>query len=489
MFRADDDGRCRPGDRLIRSADRRAAAEDLPPVLAITAPDDPDWVVSTFVSGAPRTVTAENKGTFTETWDGLDDNFMPVPPGNYGVKGIFMPAEVWQPDGKFHSLRANYLGGPNALMPKRGLREQGPFIKGDQCAPGMGDIAVGPDGVAIFYWKFLENAENAYRVDLNLPLGPEQLLGGFGSGGTGGGDYATTDGRTVWCVAPSDALVHLDGWEGRFIYPPFRYRADQKPFGSDNMIRRNVTLTAGLVTGLAAWQPDASSTALLFVAERGRMVVVDKYNNLDIYAESPKERVNLLRVLNGDTAVELSRVPVAEPTALVVANDRLYLLEKRDGGFTVRHGKPPADGKLDAVTWTKPLPLTGLRDPRDLAVDSLGNYYVADAAINHILCFAADGKLERTLGRLERQPEGGYDPNSFMEPIRAAASVNGHPTASSFTTGATASAPTTASPSTRNHRSISICPGPTTPSSAIASTMHPAHGRSKRSGTTSTPPA
>ena len=150
--------------------------------LAITAPDDPDWVVSTFVSGAPRTVTAENKGTFTETWDGLDDNFMPVPPGDYGVKGIFMPAEVWQPDGTFHTLRANYLGGPNALMPKRGLREQGPFIKGDQCAPGMGDIAVGPDGVAIFYWKFLENAENAYRVDLNLPLGPKQLLGGFGSG-------------------------------------------------------------------------------------------------------------------------------------------------------------------------------------------------------------------------------------------------------------------------------------------------------------------
>jgi hypothetical protein len=386
--------------------------------LAITAPDDPDWVVSTFVSGTPRTVTAENKGMFTETWDGLDDNFMPVPPGDYGVKGIFMPAEVWQPDGKFHTLRANYLGGPNALMPKRGLREQGPFIKGDQCAPGMGDIAVGPDGVAIFYWKFLENAENAYRVDLNLPLGPEQLLGGFGSGGTGGGDYATTDGTTVWCVAPSDALVHLDGWEGRFIYPPFLYRADQKPFGSDNMIRRNVTLTTGLVTGIAAWRPDAAAPALLFVAERGRMVVVDQYNNLDIYAESPTERVNVLRTLNGDSAAELSRLPVAEPTALVVANDRLYLLEKRDGGFTVRHGKPPADGKLDAVTWTKPLPLTGLRDPRDLAVDSLGNCYVADAAINHVLCFAANGKFERTLGRLERQPEGGYDPNSFMEPTR-----------------------------------------------------------------------
>ena len=50
------------------------------------------------------------------------------------------------------------------------------------------DVAVGPDGVAVFYWRFLENAQNPYRVDLNLPLGPEQLLGGFGSGDTGGGD-------------------------------------------------------------------------------------------------------------------------------------------------------------------------------------------------------------------------------------------------------------------------------------------------------------
>ena len=28
--------------------------------LAIPAPDDPDWIVSTFVAGQPRTVTVEN---------------------------------------------------------------------------------------------------------------------------------------------------------------------------------------------------------------------------------------------------------------------------------------------------------------------------------------------------------------------------------------------------------------------------------------------
>jgi len=39
--------------------------------LAITDPADPNWIVSTFVTGAPRTVTEENQGRFTGLWIGL----------------------------------------------------------------------------------------------------------------------------------------------------------------------------------------------------------------------------------------------------------------------------------------------------------------------------------------------------------------------------------------------------------------------------------
>src|SRR4051812_8708801 len=60
--------------------------------LAIVEAKNPDWIVSQFACGVARAVTAENGGKFTETWDGLDDNFMPVPPGNYAVKGIYSPA-------------------------------------------------------------------------------------------------------------------------------------------------------------------------------------------------------------------------------------------------------------------------------------------------------------------------------------------------------------------------------------------------------------
>ena len=35
--------------------------------LAITAPDNPDWIVSQFACGVVRTVTPENQGKFTET--------------------------------------------------------------------------------------------------------------------------------------------------------------------------------------------------------------------------------------------------------------------------------------------------------------------------------------------------------------------------------------------------------------------------------------
>ncbi len=392
--------------------------------LAITAPDEPDWVVSTFVAGEPRTVTTENQGRFTESWDGLDENFMPVPPGDYGVKGIFMPAEVWEPDGKPHTLRAKLHGSPFALAPKRGLGENGPFIWGDPIATGMGDVDVGADGIAIFYWKFLENGNNPYRVDLTQPLGHGQLLGGFGAGGTGGGDYVATDGETVWAVAPTDDLAGQTTASDVFLYWPFLYRADQKPFGSGACAapRKNVTLAEGRITGLAAWRPTDSSSTLVVVAERGKIIPAGTHahGGLTLYGESKDERVNTILVLDGVTAQELTRLPVVEPAALTVANDRLYLLERRNGGWAARHLPLEPDGMLDPAKWSQPLPLAGLEDPRDLAVDAQGRLYVADIARNRVLRFAPTGQFELAFGAADAQREGHYDPRVFMQPTRLA---------------------------------------------------------------------
>jgi hypothetical protein len=47
----------------------------------------------------------------------LDDNSMPLPPGEYGVKGITMPAEEWPVDGGYHSVVPRFAGGPSSWLP------------------------------------------------------------------------------------------------------------------------------------------------------------------------------------------------------------------------------------------------------------------------------------------------------------------------------------------------------------------------------------
>jgi len=49
--------------------------------LAAVDKDDPDWVFGSIVAGEPYTVTEDNQGRFTAYWNGLDDNYMPMPTG------------------------------------------------------------------------------------------------------------------------------------------------------------------------------------------------------------------------------------------------------------------------------------------------------------------------------------------------------------------------------------------------------------------------
>src|SRR5262245_60302568 len=85
--------------------------------VSITDARNSDWIISTFAAGVVRTVTAENGGKFSETWNGLDENFMPVPPGDYGVKGIYSAAEKWSVDGEYHSIVPRFVTGASSFIP------------------------------------------------------------------------------------------------------------------------------------------------------------------------------------------------------------------------------------------------------------------------------------------------------------------------------------------------------------------------------------
>ncbi len=379
--------------------------------LAATEAGRPDWIVSTFVAGQPRTVTAENGGWFTETWDGLDENVMPVPPGDYGVKGLFCEAARWPVDNEWHAVTARYLLGFSPWFPSPDTPELWkvpvPF-HGDPVNSPFRDVDVGPNGVAVFYYQYLENGKNAPLFDLNRPLGPGQFLRAFASGGAGGGRCAATDGRDVWAISG-------DGG------PTFVYRPDGRPFGADEAAhRRGVVLPEGEVTGLAAWRDERSDKSFVYVAQRGRIVMEPppKGRKYGRCRESETEFVNRITVHDGADGRLLGEVAVERPLAVVARAGFLHTLHRRGAAWAV--SRLPLVGGVPAGAWQPLFDLPAGVEPADLEVDGRGRFYVSDRVANKVVQLDAAGKTLRAFGRLARQAPGAYDRETLMAPAKLA---------------------------------------------------------------------
>ena len=82
---------------------------------------------------------------------------MPVPPGKYGVKGIYMPGERWRVDGEYHSIVPKFVSSPSAWMPSPEQWDKPEPFGGDPVGQPLGAVAVGPNGIGVFYYVYLEN--------------------------------------------------------------------------------------------------------------------------------------------------------------------------------------------------------------------------------------------------------------------------------------------------------------------------------------------
>ncbi len=377
--------------------------------LATVEESRPDWVVSTFVAGEPFTVTAENKGRFTVRWDGLDENFMPVPPGSYGLKGIYSEARVWPVDGEMHAITPRFAGGASPWLPSPDRWELPVPFGGDPVNAPLQDVAVGPNGVAVFYYQYLENGTNCPMFDLNKPIGYEQFVRAFASGGAGGGPVAATDGEMVWAFS-------TDGG------PRFVYRADQKSFGqSPGANRRNGYLPEGWVTGMAVTRDTPGSQPIVYVAQRGKIVaepVVGGGSYSHRHVESKTESVDQLTVHDGLDGRILQTLKLERPHALILQGGALYALQAREGGFvvsalTLKEGLPAGE-------WRKVFDVPPLIVPADLERDAAGRFYLSDASANKVYQCDDHGKVLRTFGRAARQEPGKYNRETFMAPGKLA---------------------------------------------------------------------
>lgn len=374
--------------------------------LAIVEAKNPDWIISQFVCGAPRTVTAENGGRFHETWDGLDDNFMPVPPGDYAVKGIYAPARQWPVDGEWHAVTPRFADGASSWLPSPDDWQKPEPFGGDPVGAPLKDVAVGANGVAAFYYEYLENGTNLPLIDLHKPLGYGQFLRAFNSGGAGGGPCAATDGRDVWAFS-------TDGG------PKFVYRADGKSFGvSHGANRSNAYLPAGWVTAMAAWPDEKAGRTYVYVAQRGKIEEFLDHGRRH-YRESPTEPVNKLTVHDGADGKVVAEVPLAGPLGLAVRGNELFALAQpvARGEFVVSSAAISAGVP---GPWRRVFAVPASITPADLEVDSHGRYYLSDPAANHVYQLDAQGRITHTYGRLAAQRPGSYDPQTLMSPEKLA---------------------------------------------------------------------
>lgn len=380
--------------------------------LAIVDPQNPQWIVSTFAPGLVRTVTAENSGKFTETWDGLDENFMPVPPGAYTVKGIYMPAREWPLDGKAHTLIAKLHGGPFSWLPRPDQDQQPPKIHGDPVGSPPGDVATGPNGRAAFCWIYLENGTNNFLVDLTKPVGLDQVITGYGSGGAAGGAYVATDGTTIWSFCQDGGI-------------PFIYRPDGKPFGDGKAVfRSKIFIPEGQLTGLTAGQDAETGKSFVYLAERGKYdITQDPKKTAPTYRESATERLNRVRVLDGDTAKVLATIPLTEPAALTARLGKLYAMHKAGDAWAI--SSVALQAGLPVGEWQQVVTLQGIARPMDFDVDSHGRIYVCDATANQVYRMQADGTVAKQFGRTAAQRPGKYDPYTLMSPRRVSTWTDG----------------------------------------------------------------
>ena len=377
--------------------------------LAIVDAKNPDWVISTFVAGQPRTVKP-GQSKFTEEWNGLDDNFMPVPPGDYAVKGIYTPARKWPVDQEYHAVTAQFHSGVSPWLPSPQEPEHWkipmPF-HGDPVNSPLRDVKTTPDGTAVFYYQYLENGRNCPMFDLNQPTGMKQFLRAFNSGGAGGGPCAATDGQTVWACT-------TDGT------PDFIYRADAKPFGNDHAPhRRNGYLPPGRVVAMAATRDAARNKSYVYVMQRGKLELIPvpgrRYPRVE---ESEKEFIDQITVHDGADGKLLTTLKLSRPQAMVARGEALYVLYREQnkwqvGRYALKDGLP-AD-KLERV-FVVPESIT----PYDLAVDGKNRFYLSDSAANRVYQLNASGRVLRHFGRLAQQEPGSYDPLTLMAPGKIA---------------------------------------------------------------------
>ena len=264
--------------------------------LAIVDPQNPDWIVSQFVRGEPRTVTAENGGRFTETV------------GRAGREPDARAAGHLRRQGHLHAGR-EVAGRRRVPRDHAAVRRRGLGLDAVARADRQRARAVRRRSLRRAAGRRRRRRQRHRRLLLHLPRkrreqpdvrseearGLGQFLRAFASGGAGGGTSTCTDGESVWSFS-------TDGG------PKYVYRADGKPFGTGRANRNDVYRPEGWVKAMACYREAGKS--YVYVAQGGKIIEIQDWPR---YVESDKEPVDVVSVHDGADRASPGRVAARRP--------------------------------------------------------------------------------------------------------------------------------------------------------------------------------
>jgi len=332
---------------------------DLPKAARVTlAIDDADGLrVRNLVHAASR-----KAGKNTERWDGLDDNGIPVEPGEYTFKILYH-------DG----IHANFqLAFANPGHPAWATDDGKGAFYGDHTMP-MAAATAGK------YAALATPMGEAGRHLIGLNLEPQKLWGlANRSAFDGGWISLATDGTTLWVANEGKEAtiyrVHIAN--GR--YSPWKRKSQQADGTETDVLDLKVSEEPGMG---AEDKPLANLRAIAL------------HNGTIAACFHRENKVRIFDAETGDTKAEFS---VPHPQS--ITHDGKSWLVLSEG----RIQRMAADGKLT------PFSHDAFPGAFGLAVDTQGAVYLSVQGTDHnVKVFSADGKVVREIGKRGGRPHHG----------------------------------------------------------------------------------
>ncbi|MCG3148202.1 MAG: hypothetical protein PCFJNLEI_01645 [Verrucomicrobiae bacterium] len=370
----------KPGETAARLAAKARAEKRKRPAagsVGIALPFEYQNPAAGFVSLAVRNAagqivrtlrmkSAQPAGVVRDTWDGLDDNGQPAPTGAYTIHGISHPG-----------IQSRFITSVhNSGTP--------PWQGADSSSQWGGDhqpaVAVATDetGNAYFVWDAAEKGHDLIKVN--------------------------RDGRKVWGVNSPwrDQLIAVAHEAGRV------YVANSGGAGS--------VAVYDAATGNRQLFADGSSLVNVSTnVTRGFGTLSDiTIGAGHLFAALPKE--DSVRVFALATMTPVTTLSVAQPVALAW-NEKTRSLHVISSNALVVVDEP-----LGKTPRARTL-VTGLDEPRGLAVDGAGVSWVAvRGKSQQVRGFDSAGKPVGTVGKPGGRPRvGRYDPAGMLQPAGIAA--------------------------------------------------------------------